>query len=141
MISEFGNNISNSISDLLSEIHSNHPTIQMDKVHELKKLDKTLTIFNKLIVIFRKELTERIPEMKTSCDQEDYINLGKIIHRFKSTTYNLGASRAVEVSKQIEHSLNKELKSHLEISQLIALLEHECLAAHALLLTYLPKNN
>lgn len=141
MISEFGNNISNNISDLLTEIHSNHPSVQIEKVTELRKLDKTLTVFKKLITIFHKELAERIPEMKAACNKEDYVELGRIIHRFKSTTYNLGASRAVELGKQIEHALNKELKSHLEISQLITLLDHECHTAHTLLLTHLPKNN
>ena len=141
MISEFGNNISNNLSNMLTEIHLNHPSVQIEKVNELRKLDKTLTVFKKLITIFHKELTDRIPEMKAACAQENCSELGRIIHRFKSTTYNLGASRAVELGKQIEHALNKELKSHLEISQLITLLEHECLAAHALLVAYLPKDN
>lgn len=141
MISEFGNNISTDISKLLNEIHANHPSISTEKVSELKKLDKTLTVLSKLIAIFQNEKNQRIPEMKVCCNTSDYDTLSRIIHRFKSTTYNLGAARAVELCKHIEHAMNKELKSHLEISQLISLLDHECDMAYQTLLTYLPVNN
>ncbi len=141
MISEFANTISPEVSEMLNEIHLNNPSIQLEKVAELKNLDKTLTIFTKLITIFHAEYVSLIPEMKVCCDSDDFTTLSRLIHRFKSTTYNLGASRAVELSKQIELALNKKLCSHVQITQLITLLEHECVAAHEKLVSYLPNND
>ncbi len=137
MISEITNNLSNEITLFLNQVYLNYPPINQEKIKELRKLDATLAIFAKLIKIFHTEYTKRIPEMIGFCVAGEYENLGQVIHRFKSTTYNLGASRAVEIAKQIELAIHKESKNELYLKQLIILLEQECAIAHEILVSHL----
>ncbi len=119
-----------------NESKSDNQSILLEKVTELKKLDKTLVVFNKLISIFQNEHTHRIPEMKACCENGDLENLSQIIHRFKSTTYNLGASRAADLATQIEQAIATESPCPLKIMQLITSLEIECITADKVLLTF-----
>jgi len=141
MISELEKKDSGEVALILKNVYSNHASIKQEKVKELKKLDPTYAIFAKLLKIFHTEYTNRIPEMIGLCVKKDYNNLSKVIHRFKSTTYNLGASRAVELAKQTELAISKEPKNELKIKRLIILLEHECIVAHELLASNLVREN
>ena len=136
MTSELENNFIIEISDLSSTIESNYPSVRLEKVEELKQLDPSLGILLKLVKIFQNEVSYRIPEMKNFCQCQDYENLSRHIHRFKSTTYNLGASRSAEYAKQIENAIERSA-SQLEVKQLINRLETECLKASERLLTFL----
>jgi HPt (histidine-containing phosphotransfer) domain-containing protein len=137
MISEIENNIQREITSLTKRIQISNPTIQADKVIELKTLDPSLVVFTKLITIFRNEYTNRIPEMKKHCANRDNENLSRVIHRFKSTTYNLGAARAVEFTKEIESAITRK-SDGFYIEQLIGQLERECISAYDVLLTFIP---
>ncbi len=136
MISELGNNFIFETSVIVRDIQLNFPRIKLEKITELKKLDPTKALFTKLVNIFDVEVSARVPEMKNFCQNKDFANLACSIHRFKSTTYNLGASRAVELTTAIESAMVRAA-SPTEIKQLIAVLHEECLETHELLLTFL----
>lgn len=136
MISELEKNVTFETSEIVCTIQSNYPSVRLEKIEELKRLDPTFEILAKLVKIFHNEVAMRIPEMKSYCQCQDYENLSRLIHRFKSTTYNLGASRSVEFTKQIENAMQRSA-SQLEIKQLIAVLEIECLVTCDLLFTLL----
>ncbi len=138
MISEIKNSFNSEPSVIVRDIQLNHPRVKIEKIRELKKLDPTLAIYTKLVNIFEVEVSTRIPEMKNFCHTEDFKNLSCVIHRFKSTTYNLGASRAVELTKALETAILQQARQ-VEMKQLIAVLEEECLDTHEELLTYLVK--
>ncbi len=140
MISELENNIEREIKSLTKNIHLANPPVKSEKVVELKKLDPSLTVYTKLITIFRTEYTNRIPEMKKHCETRDLENLSRIIHRFKSTTYNLGAARASEFTKEIESAITRK-SGEFYIKQLIGQLERECISAHEHLLTFIPASH
>jgi HPt (histidine-containing phosphotransfer) domain-containing protein len=139
MISDLENNIQREITSLTKRIHVSKPSILSEKVVELKTLDPSLDVFTKLITIFRNEYINRIPEMKKHCVNRDNENLSRVIHRFKSTTYNLGAARAVEFTKEIELAITRKTDGFY-IEQLIGQLERECMRAHEVLLTLIPAN-
>ena len=125
MISDVENNYTFETLDLLSQIQVNFPRIEFKKIEELKQLDPTLEVFSKLVHIFYVEVSGRIPEMKNYCDSHNYENLSRVIHRFKSTAYNLGASRAVEFMAHIEKVILRAGRE-LEIKLWIMALEKEC---------------
>lgn len=134
MTSEIGNNFIFETSVIVRDIELNFPRVKLEKIAELKRLDPTLTILTKLVDIFFTETANRVPEMKDFCQKQDFKNLSCVIHRFKSTTYNLGASRAVELISAIETAMLRQA-SQIEIKQLIAVLHEECVETHELLQT------
>lgn len=133
MTSEVGNNFIFETSVIVTDIELNFPRVKLEKIAELKRLDPTLTILTKLVDIFFNETLDRLPEMKNFSITQDFKNLSCVIHRFKSTTYNLGASRAVELIGAIENAILRKA-STIEINQLIAVLHEECVETHEVLL-------
>ena len=125
MNSDVENNYTFETLDVVSKIQLNYARLDFKKIEELKQLDPTLEIFSKLVNIFYVEVSGRIPEMKNYCDNHDYENLSRVIHRFKSTAYNLGASRAVELQANIEKVILRT-GTQLELKQWIMTLEKEC---------------
>lgn len=133
MISELGNVTAINITDIIKNININFTSVKKEKVDELKKLDRSLGILAKLINIFHNECLNRIPEMKVFCQNYDFENLSRVVHRFKSTTYNLGASRSVEIIKQIEYTVSLGETYQPTTLKLIEELEYECMTVHELL--------
>ena len=133
MISELDSSYIFETLEKINDIQLNFPRLKLEKIAELKQLDPTLEVFSKLVHIFSVEVSARIPEMKKFCECHDYENLSRVIHRFKSTTYNLGAARAVEITSHIEKVILRS-GSPIELKQWIESLEVECLEAHQQLL-------
>lgn len=136
MNSEFENNYIFETSVVIQNIQSDFPRVKAEKIAELKRLDPTTVLLAKLVAIFYSEVTGRLPELEAHCRKEEYQKLLSVIHRFKSTTYNLGAIRAVEIANAIEYSVARK-RNHVDIENLISALKKECLDTHKVLLTYL----
>lgn len=120
----------------LRHVKHHFPCIKDDKVKELRDLDSDHTLFPELIDIFHTEFLNRIPEMKAYASAGDYLSLAQVTHRFKSTAYNLGAIRAVEITKKIDHLLNQGPINKFDLEKLITSLEKECISAYQVLKFY-----
>ncbi len=136
MIFELNSKVGGGTNLFLKQLKINFACIKLEKVVELKKLDQNSAIFIKLINIFQIEASKRIPELKTDAQKENYDAIKKTTHRFKSTAYNLGASRAVEIAKQIDFVASKSAVDKRELEQLIVALDQECQEAFKVLRTY-----
>lgn len=120
------------------QIVASFPRVKFEKIHELRLLDPTHNVLVRLVQIFYTESKDRIPEMKNYVSSENFDGLAKVIHRFRSTAYNLGADRAAEITKRIDFVIGKNLIDKTELNQLISALEKECEAAHLELSSLLP---
>lgn len=126
------------IDSTLQEIYADYPSIKESKVAELKELDPTLDLFQKLVAIFQNEADKRVPEMKAAAVVSDFKTVGQVTHRFRSTAFNLGAIRAAELTKKIDFLIGKPVVNKADLVQMIAVLDQECRTAYNLLKTYLP---
>jgi HPt (histidine-containing phosphotransfer) domain-containing protein len=122
---------------ILKEIRTDYPSIKESKVFELKELDSTLDLFQKLVAIFQNEANKRVPEMNSAAMANDFKTVGHVTHRFRSTAFNLGALRAAELTKKIDFLIGKAVVNTGDLLQLIAALDQECIIASNELKTYL----
>ena len=125
----------------LEQIMMNFPRLDANKVLDLNTLDPTGKTFTQLVKIFLDEMQARISEMKNYVSSEQYDNLSKVVHRFRSTTYNLGAKRAAEITRRIDFVSVKVLVDKVELNGLVIALENECWLAYQQLLAQLPRSN
>lgn len=71
-------------------------------IRDLFEIDKTGTLLNELIEVFKSEAPFWVASMQHASESENTIALNFAAHRFRSTCYNIGAVSAAMLATKIE---------------------------------------
>ncbi|NPA44114.1 MAG: Hpt domain-containing protein [Chlorobi bacterium] len=78
----------------------------------LKEISTSFVFIKKMIVLFEKNVAEFEREMYNALDDEDYMKLGELAHKAKSSVMIFGMKKQSEEMKQLEfdakNNKNKE---------------------------------
>lgn len=123
----------------IDQILLTFPIVDTAKIETMISYDPTLDLIKELIEIFNVEMKDKLVLIKKECENKSYEELGKLSHRIRSTSLNLGTMRLAEIFKRLEY-LSAEANPPLsELRLLIQAAEKEYVLAAEKLNTCLGK--
>lgn len=124
----------------IDQILLTFPTVDPTKIETMLSYDPSQELFKELVKIFNVEMKDKLILIKKEFEARNFEELGKLAHRIRSTSLNLGTTRLAEIFKRLEYLSAEQNISPTEVQFLIQAAEKEYVFAAEKLNSYLqPK--
>lgn len=124
----------------IDQILLTFPIVDAVKIETMMSYDPTLDLIKELIEIFNVEMKDKLILIKKEFEIKNYEELGKLSHRIRSTSLNLGTMRLAEIFKRLEYLSAESNPPPSELRLLIQAAEKEYVLASEKLESYLGKS-
>lgn len=109
----------------IDQILLTFPSLDPVKIETIVSYDSSKQLLEELIGIFDTEMVDKINLIKQEFTHGNIEEMGKLAHRIRSTSLNLGATRLAEIFKRIEYLSAEHQLPPSEIQFLIQSAEKE----------------
>ena len=122
----------------IDQILLTFPTLDQVKIDTMLSYDPSQELLQELVKIFNVEVPDKLALMNKEFAARNFEELGKLAHRIRSTSLNLGTTRLAEIFKRLEYLSAEQNVSATEVQFLIQSAEKEYVFAADKLKAYLP---
>jgi len=124
----------------IDQILLTFPTVDPTKIETMLSYDPSHELIKELVKIFNVEVPDKLTLIKKEFEARNFEELGKLSHRIRSTSLNLGTTRLAEIFKRLEYLSAEQNIPSSEVQFLIQAAEKEYTFAAEKLNSYLvPK--
>jgi HPt (histidine-containing phosphotransfer) domain-containing protein len=98
---------------LIKKIEADKPVTEVheeiwDKALGLKMLGGSEQLFEEVLNIYMIENKDAISELNGLYERRDYDGAGKLVHKLKSSTGTIGASKVQQIASELQKAFNTE---------------------------------
>lgn len=129
--------MSDQSSTQIDQILLTFPIVDQTKIDTMMSYDPSQELFKELVKIFNVEMKDKLVLIRKEFEARNFDELGKLAHRIRSTSLNLGTTRLAEIFKRLEYQSVEQNASPSELQFLIQSAEKEYVFAAEKLDSYL----